>query len=310
MIAPGAKRIICIDCTNRCDLLRCSNCTRGLIYQQERVDMTPINFRRAVESLRDWVEQPPDPKLRLPGAPHNVIAMIGGNPCVSPNFEEWCAIFREVIPNRRARGLWTNNINGHGPLIRETFGYFNLNVHGVESAAMEMKRELPRVNVYGWEPHKRQSIHGGIFTAIRDFVGSAEIPDEAAMWAAIEKCDINVKWSGSIVQIKGEIYAYFCEMAATFESIYGHKTGLPVEPGWWRWGMDRFDAQSKEWCPKCGVPLRIRGHQDNEHADDFSKTHAPLLQIGIQRKQKTVMHDDLPTARAKELTDYERLRGD
>lgn len=310
MIPPGVKRIIDIDVTNRCDLFNCSNCTRGLIYQQKRVDMTPENFGIATESLAEWSEQPPTPNLKLPGASHHVIAMIGGNPTFHPQFEELCKIFQKNVRKKEARGLWTNNLNGYGTLIRETFGFFNLNVHGVETAADEMRRDLPGVNIYGSGKHIKHSIHSGVFTAIQDFVGSAQIPDEEKMWDIIQQCDFNVKWSGSIVQLAGDgkIYAYFCEMAATYESIYGHKTGIPVTRDWWRLPIESFNEQVKEWCPKCGVPLRIRGHADNERTDDFSKTHQPLVQIGIKRKQKIEMHETLPDDYTHEATDYQQLR--
>lgn len=269
--------------------------------------MTPTNFRRAVESLRDWSEAEPA-DVTNPGTPHNVIAMIGGNPCLHPRFDELCAIFRDVIPNKRSRGLWTNNLAGRGKDARDTFGWFSLNVHGDSGNAAEMRRELSWSSINGHAPRPEHSRHAAVFTAVRDFIGSPEIPDEAAMWQLIEGCDINRKWSGSIIQIGGEIFAFFCEIAATFEAIYGHKTGIPVTPGWWKLGMDAFDAQSKEWCPKCGVPLRMKGHMDNEQTDDFSKTHETLVQLGISRGQKIQVHDAIGE-HTHEATDYQLVRG-
>lgn len=305
MVPPGDHRVLDIDITNRCDVLRCSNCTRGLLYQDKRVDMTPENFRIALESVKDFAKLPPAPNG------HRVIAMIGGNPTMHPQFEELCGIFRDVIPDKNARGLWTNNINGHGKVIDETFGFFNLNVHGNEKHASEMRRELKPWSVFGSAPHRERSLHSSMFTAIQDFVGTLEIPDEKAMWDRIEQCDINKHWSGSIVQIDGHIYGYFCEIAASFESIYGHNTGIDVaeNPRWWMDAMSSrdFHTQAAEWCQKCGISLKLRGHEDLDFTDDFSKSHGGLVQIAVRRKQKHVMHETLPDDRAETATDYQRL---
>src|SRR6185503_15593991 len=84
MRSPRDMAIICIDVTNRCDL-QCSNCTRLLAQQRRKWDMTPDNFRLALRSL---------------GGFDGVIAMIGGNPCIHPQFPELCRIFAEEIPEQ------------------------------------------------------------------------------------------------------------------------------------------------------------------------------------------------------------------
>ena len=106
MRSPRDMHIICVDVTNKCDL-HCSNCTRLLKNQTELWDMTPDNFRLALRSLKGFT---------------GVIAMIGGNPCISKHFPDLCRIFAEEIPNKRQRGLWSNNVFEYQELIRDTFG--------------------------------------------------------------------------------------------------------------------------------------------------------------------------------------------
>jgi hypothetical protein len=323
MLPPGMKRIICIDVTNRCSIMRCSNCTRGLIYQNKRWDMRPENFREAVRSLRDWTELLPVWDQPIANG-HRVIAMIGGNPCMSPHFEAYCQILKEEIPRKEARGLWTEKFNGFGPLIRETFGFFNLNVHDNDEAAEEMRRELPGTGNY-IQGAGHRSVHGGLFTAIQDFVGTPEIPDRAAMWRMIGNCEVNLHWSGTIMPFdlpdgSQVIRAYFCEIAGVLERIaasraeaegqasWGPTHGLPVTPGWWKQGMNdlAFDRQMREWCPKCGVAMKIRGHEDLEFTDDFSPTHEGMVQLAIKRKQGYKLHGSPPAERSTLWTDYQR----
>jgi predicted phosphohydrolase len=122
---PGTRRV-CVDVTNKCDLSY-SNCTRLLKNQDGPWEMTPEDFRKALKTL-----------VNFPG----MIAMIGGNPCVHSQFEELCRIFQEEIPDRRHRGLWTNNIFQHGAIIEDTFGGLNLNPH--DNPKAKYKREIER----------------------------------------------------------------------------------------------------------------------------------------------------------------------
>lgn len=289
--------------------------------------MTTENFAIAVDSLADWSRLPSP--LYSPGWKRTV-AMIGGNPCAAKNFEEHCKVFQKSGVAKECRGLWTNNFLGFGTLIKETFGaWSNLNVHGNEEAAAEMREVFPNLPVYGAAPHNIRSVHAAQWTAIQDFVGKhPDVPDEAAMWKLIEGCDINKDWSGSIFPFDiadgtQTIRGYFCEIAGVFEVLkaqrdrrdgkpYGPTHGVEIKPGWWRKGMDDagFLSQHKEWCRQCGHPLKLRGHEDLQFTDDFSETHRDLVQIAIKRKHGAVMHEPKALSeeqRAIRTTDYQRL---
>ena len=99
--------IICVDVTNKCDLA-CSNCTRLLENQDALWEMTPDDFRTALRSLKDY-----------PG----IIAMIGGNPAMHRNYKELCRIFVEEVPERRQRGLWTNNVFKHEKVSNKSLAF-------------------------------------------------------------------------------------------------------------------------------------------------------------------------------------------
>lgn len=282
LLPPKAKGILQVIVTNRCDVHWCSNCTQMIPHQRERFDMTPANFRKAVRSLRDY-----------PG----IVGMFGGNPVLHPQFDDLCRIFQEERADKRLRGLWTNNLLDKVDIAKETFGHWNLNAHGNERAAAQMKQHLPHRLVWG---DGKTNAHAPVMVAAKDL-----IDDEQAMWATIEGCDINREWSGAVTQRNGELRAYFCEVAAAWDNVYDEDNGLPVYDGWWREGMDAFTAQARRWCPDCGVSLRMKGHDDTAWTYDVSETHAATVTL-TAKGRPVVLHDSIgeTTPRA---TDYQGL---
>lgn len=272
MRGPRNMHIICIDVTNKCDLA-CSNCTRLLENQDHFWDITPDNFRLALRSLKGY---------------WGVIAMIGGNPCMHKNFEELCRIFVEEVPNKLQRGLWTNNYFKHRKLCEETFGTFNLNSHG-EQRAEEGLTELATAargnGGVAWN-YRGHSNHAPLLTAVKDLY-----PEEE-MWDRISNCDINREWSASIVQNKGELRAYFCEVAASFDLARGTDHGMPIEEGWWNKQITDFSDQVKRFCPGCGVPAKQKGHADHEEIDTYTDSNADLAVKSLANKNRKIIHLD------------------
>lgn len=259
MRSPLHMQIICVDVTNKCDLA-CSNCTRLLQNQKERWEMTPENFRLALQSLKNF---------------RGIIAMIGGNPCVHTKFAELCKIFQEEIPDQRQRGLWTNNIFKHNDIIEETFGGLNLNPHNMERAIGGLKALYDKmVTQRGFNGgfYVGHSHHAPILTAVKDLYGPKE------MWEKISSCDVNREWSASIVQNKGNLRAYFCEVAASFDLARGTDSGLPVTLDWWQKPMLDFGGQVKKFCPGCGVSARLKGHFDHEEIDTYTESNKDIAE--------------------------------
>lgn len=285
MLAPIDKLtsrvndIIQIVITTACNL-NCSNCTQLLPFRRDYKHMSLECFREAVRSLTEW-----------PG----VVGIFGGNPCVHPQFEDICAILCEEIPEQKHRGLWSNDLLKHGELCRRVFypaGRFNLNAHGVAKAFVQFEEFLPGRVIPGSD--RRQAEHAAILGDYRDLGVS-----ESEWVAARERCDINQKWSGAVVERDGKPYAYFCEVAAALDGARGVNRGIPAVPGWWRKKMDAFDNQVQS-CNGCAVPLRIAGHQDNAEVYDVSMSWAHLP----ARRQVEISALAENPAHVRENTDY------
>ncbi len=283
--APGEKGVIQIDITNRCDLLKCSNCTRMLTHHDHRYDMSFENFVIAVDSLKDY-----------PG----VIGIFGGNPCVHPQFAQFTEHFEKAIPDKKRRGLWSNNLNGHGDLIHRVYGYYNLNVHTSTKNADYMRKHTPDAKIWGED---KRSWHSPTLVAIKDM-----IPDEKKMWAMIEKCDVNLNWSGAVTERNGNLRVYFCEIASSFDHMYNEDNGLPCTPGWWSKPIGDYQSQINRWCPNCGIPLKMKGHEDLAFTDDVSKTHLGKVELTMKGKRLHQVHEKIGDGKTHEVTDYMHIR--
>lgn len=284
MRSPKDMCIICVDVTNRCDL-NCSNCTRLLSNQHQFWDMTADNFRAALRSLRGF---------------KGVIAMIGGNPCMHKGFSDLCKIFIEEVPAKHQRGLWSNNIFKYQETIRDCFGFFNLNPHndrrGIESFK-KLQQLMPGIPYY-----QGNSLHAPLLTAVRDL-----FPDEREMWGQIENCDINREWSASIVQNRGQLRAYFCEVAAAFDLARNQDHGVPVVEGWWEKSIADYAAQVRHFCPGCGVPARLQGHLDCDEVDSYSPSNADIAAFTKKRHARKLVEIrglDEATRLDRHVTDY------
>ena len=288
MRSPYEMSIICVDVTNKCDLA-CSNCTRLLENQDALWEMTPDNFRTALRSLKDY-----------PG----IIAMIGGNPAMHRNYKELCRIFVEEVPERRQRGLWTNNVFKHEKVSKQIFGVFNLNPHGEERGIRSLKELTSLADQTVWY-HEQHSDHSPLLTAAKDLF------DEEEMWKRISECDINQHWSATIIQNKGNPRAYFCEVAASFDLARGEDHGIELTPGWWRKNIREFRDQIERFCPGCGVPARLKGHMDYEQVDTYSRSNSDIALKSLQRNRKISELDrDDVVFQDHAVTQYsERLRG-
>ena len=270
MRGPANMHIICIDVTNKCDLA-CSNCTRLLENQDAYWEMTPENFRTVLRSLKGYF---------------GIIAMLGGNPCMHKNFEELCKVFVEEVPNKLQRGLWTNNYFKHRQLCLDTFGTFNLNTHGVERAEAVMNdfaQQAARGGAVVWS-YSGHSDHAPLLTAVKDLYAEDE------MWAKIGSCDINREWSASVVQNKGELRAYFCEVAAAFDLARNEDNGMPVEEGWQQQPITAFTDQIKKFCPGCGVPAKQAPIKDFADTDTYTDSNADLAIKSQKYKKRKIIY--------------------
>jgi hypothetical protein len=291
--APTEKTndTIQIVISRSCDLMWCSNCTQLLPFRRDTVHMDPDVFRLALRSLAGW------PGIR---------GVFGGNPTMHPQFPDLMRILEEEVPNQAQRGIWTNDLRLHGPLIRRVFfprGRFNLNAHANPGAAAVMDQYLPGKVIP--TSRTRASWHGPILLDWRDLGLTFE------EWVqARESCDINRSWSAAIFERDGAPFAYFCEVAGALDGLRGENHGIPAVPGWWKNRMDGFGDQVTACCDAgCGVPLRRLGHLDTDATYDYSASFIPLIGGRLRSPRiNGVLHTELEAPATDRPTDYQALR--
>ena len=288
---PGAYRggIIQIHVTRACDLA-CFGCTQGSNLAGRASFMTVDQFDDACRSLHDYF---------------GVVGMFGGNPCLHPQFPELCEVMRSYIPYGQ-RGLWSNNLNGHGAICRETFDprKSNLNVHLNQAAYDEMKRDWPECRPVGLHEDSR---HSPPFVALHDVIG-----DEAERWQLIGQCDVNQHWSAMVCVFRGELRAFFCEIAGAQAMLHQHDpsypdTGVPAVVGWWSRPLAYFENQIRHHCHRCGIPLRTVGELAvGGTTEQVSQEHAGIYRpkrVG-RNVQIVTSIGDLNLSPSKPVTNY------
>ncbi len=304
MIPPSQRRpsiwrggIIQIHVTRACDL-SCSHCSQGSNLAGKPVMMSPEQFDQACASLEGY---------------WGVVGMFGGNPAVHPQFSELCRIMRSRIPFLQ-RGLWCNNMRGKGADARITFNprYSNLNVHLSGEAYQEFERDWPE-SIPFLKGLETDSIHGSPWVAMKDV-----IPDEAERWKLIGDCDVNRYWSAMICVVRGELRAFFCEIAGAQAMLHQDNpdwdgtgqpmpdTGVAVMPGWWRVKMETFEPQARLHCHACGIPLRRKGQLAiGGQEEEFSETHRFIARPKSKDKTVNIVSiGGLQTRPARPSTEY------
>jgi hypothetical protein len=171
-----------------------------------------------------------------------IVGIIGGEPTLHPQFEEFCKIFKELKPNKAKRGIWSNtggNFNKYKDIIDDTFGFFNLN------------------------DHTRNIMHTPILVASEDIV-----LDTNERTRLIESCWIQNCWSATI-NPKG---AFFCEVAGMLSYLYDGIKGLDIieNPDWWKLSLSKYNDQINWACDKCGGAIPLIPRRSIEELDDIS----------------------------------------
>lgn len=272
--------------------------------------MSPAHFEQAVLSLRGYF---------------GVCGVFGGNPATSPHFIDYCEIMRRHIPYDQ-RGLWCNNpiTPEKAVAAKETFNpaVSNLNVHLDQHAYDLFKLWWPDSRPFGLDKDSR---HSPCYVAMKDVIA-----DEGERWRLISDCDINRHWSAMIGVFRGELRAWFCEIAGaqamlhqwdqdkdeSFAPLYLYPdTGLDPnvvyddgEKQWWQLPMHSFAGQVRKHCHECSVPLKGYGElaQSQEGKEQVSATHAGVYVPKTSGRQVEVVGElvQLDTGRLQRMTDY------
>lgn len=330
MKAPGdvrnkhSKCVIQILVTSSCTLA-CTGCTQLSQIRRKPWFMTPDQFEQACKSLQGY---------------KYVVGCFGGTPCLSPHFPEYCKILRRHFPKEQC-GLWTNALLGHGAICRETFDpkVSNLNCHLDRDAYQEFKDTWPESMPFGLNVDSR---HSPCYVAMKDVLkkvcpeckgcgegiptrfetppilchvcnGKGHVYDEDKAHELISKCDISQHWSAACGVFRGQLRAYFCEIAMA-QSIFHQDdpeypdTGIEAVEGWWRKPMQDFVHQVRKHCHECSVPLRAYGSlaQSEDGVEQVSETHAAgyLPKKKGRRVELVTIVDQLQLGKISKVTDY------
>jgi len=316
MIAPGTRRpgkyregVIQIQVTRACDLA-CFGCTQGSQLRGKPYFMSLRNFKLALQSLHGW---------------WGVVGVFGGNPALHPHFDKLCEILRDYFPKEQ-RGLWCNHPRGHGVVMAETFDpkVSNLNCHLVQEAYDEFKRDWPASQPFGLTQDSR---HSPPWVAMKDLTGlpGRRANTEENRWDLISGCDINKHWSAMMAEFRGELRAWFCEIAGA-QSINHQEdpsypdTGLPVhtwedndgnteavDNTWWQMPMSYYAPQARKHCHECGIPLRGHGAlaAGNPHGtEQHSATHSGIFKPKRADRKVELVLAPAQLGRVRRVTDY------
>lgn len=353
MVAPGTRRpgkyregVIQVHVTRACDKC-CFGCTQGSNLAGPAHFISPEHFEQACVSLKGYF---------------GVTGVFGGNPATHPQFDLLCDILAKHVPWEQ-RGLWCNNPLGHGKKMRETFNpaVSNLNVHLDRKAWDEFKRDWPEASVFGLKDDSR---HSPPYVAMRDVLkkecpscngrgcsqtvpvilfcdscgGSGKVYDEEQAWELISDCDINKHWSAMIGVFRGQLRAWFCELAGAQAMLHQDEpdypdTGLEIGPNighclettseenqkwrtyrpaqWWELPMQDFAHQVRKHCHECSIPLRGRGQlAQASEADEGVKEQVSATHESIYKPKRKFRKVELVTTREQlgvplpRVTDY------
>jgi hypothetical protein len=292
MYAPSSKRkgiwregVLQIWVTRACDRA-CSHCTQNSQFSGKAERISVQHFEQALQSIEGYF---------------GVVGMFGGNPAIHPEFYNLCKLMEQYVPFEQ-RGIWCNHPLGKGSIMRGVFNpaVSNLNVHQSEEAHREFVREWPESIPYlkGLENDSR---HSPPLTAMSDL-----IPDDNERWKLISNCDINRYWSSIICVVRGELRAYFCEIAGAQAMLHQYNqnwagtgkpmpdTGLKVEPGWWKRSMVDFAEQVRTHCHHCGIPLKGYGQLANSGTmEQVTAFHKDVVAMKTSAKREVRVVENL-----------------
>jgi hypothetical protein len=264
-------------------LTGCSNCTRLLAHEKKRYVMSPEHFRECVTVAREFVyaeRKYPDHQGRI----NKCLGIFGGEPLMTPCFDQYVEILCELVPEPQHRGLWTswdweNYVSPKWgparPLVERLLGIENGKRRGF----------------LNWNMHEESNVcehHSTLVSVSHVFPN-----DPQHQWELINQCWLNRDWSACYAyDADNQPKFYFCEIAASMDRVLRLGTGLPVESGVWEHDIvltpdaagvlqpeGKYAEQIRSSCVRCGHPVPFsRGRRDFDFKDDISPDNLVQLQ--------------------------------
>lgn len=126
------------------------------------------------------------------------------------------------------------------------------------------------------------------------------IPDKILRNELIENCWLQREWSPSI----GPNGVFFCEVAQSYDMMFGDGKGLPVEVDWWKKDLSHYQDQIDTFCNRCSVCIPLESVKDDTFVEYVSpqnyerllKANSPYLKRkknAVQIYDKILNRDDI-----------------
>ncbi len=175
----------------------------------------------------------------LEGCPSRV-GIMGGEPAMHPQFLEILAMLREMVPDKSRREYWTAGWKWHEykDAVLETF--------------------LPERIAYN-SHEQLTGKHKPLLVSIEETVEDPELRR-----LLIENCPYQSHWSASITP-KG---CFPCEVAGSLDWLFDGPGGWPIEPGWWKRGVDTYGWMVDTLCQKCSGAIPMESRSDGRGGRD------------------------------------------
>jgi len=224
MRSISANSVIQVDVSHGACHLKCAHCTRSIGHHRHPQFMSLDMVRQAIDSLEGFDGE---------------IGCMGGEPALHPRFREVLAIWREMVPDRRKRSLWTSGWK---------WDEYRDDIY------LTFDKDLIHYN----DHTQTTGRHQPLLVAIDEVVDDPELRE-----LFIQNCPFQSHWSAAITPLG----CYFCEIAAGMGAIFGIP-GYPIEKGWWRKTPSEFQDQVSQFCHSCSGAIPLPSFSDGRGGRD------------------------------------------
>jgi hypothetical protein len=273
MVDVADHIIIEIDWCSYCQAA-CSHCTRAVADRTAKThfELDPKEFEKALKSLEGWQGK----------GGINTVGAIGGNPILHKKFELMCDIFRANWgPSGRLRQF-------RGPIldIAQAFMGTQCNHSSKRVLFTNLGKQFypvyeAAVDTFSWiqvNTHEHAGEHRAMFMERSEYNKLTGQSDDD--WVRNrDSCGLQRDWSPAIMpDAKGEVKAWFCEVAATIDTLFFEgKSGWSAEKGWWKRTAAEYGDQI-HLCNYCALAQPSPTKLDREEMSIVTQTTLGLLQ--------------------------------